>query len=117
MILSEGVTTAASPNDEPPDTLDDPDDRGYGTLMFFVFTAAVLVVTCAVCVLAVVGSWWMLGLAVGVHVGLTAAVTRVVLGAFGPDGDRYPDLAPPNVVAAKRTVELAGRRAAVVTHH
>jgi hypothetical protein len=45
------------------------DDSGYGLVMFVVFSAAVLFVTGAVALLALVGFWWMLGAAFEVHAG------------------------------------------------
>jgi hypothetical protein len=90
---SGDVMLAGFMNGRPADLADDSDDSGYGMVMFFVFIAAVLGITFAVCVLAVVGSWWMLGAAMAAHVVVTTVVTRVVMGAFGPDAYAYPDLA------------------------
>ncbi len=53
------------------------DDRGLGLAMLVIFTAAALIVTGAVAMLALIGSWWMLGLAFGVHLLMTAAVGSV----------------------------------------
>jgi hypothetical protein len=39
------------------------DDSSDGLTMFFVFTAAVLIATGAVALLAVIGTWWMLAAA------------------------------------------------------
>ena len=64
-------------------TLAPADDSRYGLVMFVVFSAAVLFVTGAVALLALVGSWWMLGAAFAVHVGVTAVVMLVVLFALG----------------------------------
>ena len=58
------------------------DDRGDGLAMFLIFAAAALIVTGAVALLAVVGSWWMLGVAFAVHVAMTAAVTLTIVGAM-----------------------------------
>lgn len=89
--------------------------------MFLVFTAAVLVVTFAVCILAIVGSWWMLGVAMVVHVGVTAAVIRVLVAAFGPETDRYPDIEPVTVGAkatvAAPSVKPMARPTSLLPHH
>ena len=50
--------------------------------MFLIFAAAALIVTGAVALLALVGSWWMLGVAFAVHVAMTAAVTLTIVGAM-----------------------------------
>ena len=55
------------------------DDSGSGLVMFVVFAAAVLIVTGAVALLALLGGWWMLGLAFAVHVGMTAVVVLTIL--------------------------------------
>ena len=54
------------------------DDRGYGLAMFLIFAAA-LIVTGAVALLALVGSWSMLGVAFAVHVVMTALVTLAIV--------------------------------------
>src|SRR5579875_2945746 len=87
-MSSNGVATVTDPVDQTLAGLSvDPDDSGYGAVMFLVFTAAVLAVTLAVCVLAVVGSWWMLGVAVAIHVSVTAVVMWVIYRAFGLSAD------------------------------
>jgi membrane protein implicated in regulation of membrane protease activity len=58
------------------------DDSGYGLAMFVIFSAAALIVTGAVALLALVSSWWMLGVAFAVHVGMTSVVTYAVLRAI-----------------------------------
>lgn len=58
------------------------DDRGDGLAMFLIFAAAALIVTGAVALLALVGSWWMLGVAFAVHVAMTAVVTLTIVGAM-----------------------------------
>lgn len=95
MRTNDGVTV---PVDDVPAGVDsDPDDSGYGWVMFLVFTVAVLVVTLGVGVLAVVGSWWMLGLAVAFHVSVTAAVIWVVYNAFGSDDEVDEALTAPSL--------------------
>jgi hypothetical protein len=58
------------------------DDSGEGLAMFVIFTGAVLIVTGAVALLALVDSWWMLGLAFGVHLAMTAAVVLAIFHAM-----------------------------------
>lgn len=58
-------------------------DSGYGWVMFTVFCCAALGITFTVAVLALVGSWWMLGVAVAAHLTVTTVVMRVVINAFG----------------------------------
>ena len=57
------------------------DDSGVGLAMFLVFSVAILIVTGAVALLALVDSWWMLGLAFLVHVVMTAIVTTTIVRA------------------------------------
>ena len=74
------------PSPDPRETTSEgSDDSGYGLVMFVIFSAAVLFVTGTVALLALVGSWWMLGAAFAVHAGTTAVVTFVVIHAMsGP---------------------------------
>jgi hypothetical protein len=65
------------------------DDRGVGLAMFVTFTAAILIVTGAVAMLALTSTWWVLGLAFGIHVLMTAAVSFVVFSALD-GGTRRP---------------------------
>ncbi len=51
-----------------------PDDTGIGLAMSVVFAFAILTVTGAVALLALVGSWWMLGIAFAAHAGMAAIV-------------------------------------------
>ena len=93
-------------NEAPAASDDDPDDSGYGWAMFFGFTVAVISISLAVCVLALAPSWWVLGAAVATHLGVTTAMLKIVLGAFGPDSEAYPDLeraesVPPTEVPAR----------------
>lgn len=55
------------------------DDTGDGLLMFFVFTAAVLISTRAVGLIGVVGTWWMLGAGFGIHVIMTVVVVLTIV--------------------------------------
>jgi membrane protein implicated in regulation of membrane protease activity len=47
--------------------------------MFFIFTAAVLLVTSAVALVALVGTWWMLGFAFAIHVLMTSVVVMTIV--------------------------------------
>jgi hypothetical protein len=66
---------------KPPDTRPAglADDTGDGLLMFFVFTAAVLISTGAVALIAVVGTWWMLGFGFAIHVIMTLVVVLTIV--------------------------------------
>jgi len=59
--------------------------------MFVSFSAAVVGISLVVCVLALIGSWVMLGIVLGVHVTVTAVMMKLVLGAFGSEDHAYPD--------------------------
>jgi membrane protein implicated in regulation of membrane protease activity len=74
------------------------DDRGTGVVMFVTFTVACLIVTGAVAMLALIDTWWVLGLAFGIHVIMTAVVGVTVLtalddGALAPAGRARRDAA------------------------
>ena len=56
-----------------------PDDSGAGLAMFLIFTAAVLIVTGAVAVVALVGTWWMLAVGFAVHVAMTIVVVLTIV--------------------------------------
>jgi len=92
---------------------EDPDDSSYGWAMFLAFISAVLAITFTVCVLAMVGSWWMLGVAFAVDVGITALVMKVVRGALN-SSDAYPDLerieSASKAALAREVVDLTPRR-------
>jgi len=59
------------------------DDRGIGLAMILTFEVAILVVTAAVAMLAPIDTWWVLGLAFGIHLVVTAAVGLAVFDAVG----------------------------------
>jgi hypothetical protein len=59
------------------------DDTGRGLALFVLFTTAVLVVTGAVALLALMSSWWVLGLAFGIHVLFTILVGCAVFAVLG----------------------------------
>lgn len=58
------------------------DDSTDGLAMFVTFIAAVLIVTGAVGLLAVLPTWWMLAIALGVHAVGTIIVYVLVLLVF-----------------------------------
>ena len=60
------------------------DDSRAGLAMFLIFTAAVLIVTGAVALVALVGGWWMLAVAFAIHVLMTTLVVATI--AFVMDG-------------------------------
>lgn len=92
------------------------DDSGYGAVIFLGFAAAVLAVSFMVCALALVGSWWMLGVAMGVHVGVTAAVIWMIADAFTTSDE--PDESEPEPIAAATPTRPAMRvRPTLAAHH
>lgn len=69
--------TAASMIDagvEPPVS----DDSGAGLAMFLIFTAAVLIVSGAVAIVALVGTWWALAAGFAAHIVLTTVVILTI---------------------------------------
>ncbi len=68
------------------------DDSGAGLAMFVIFTTAVLIVTGAVAIVAIVNTWWVLGVAFAIHVLMTtvvvATIVSVMNGRGGTDGAR-----------------------------
>lgn len=58
--------------------LESADDSGQGLALFVLFTIAVLVVTSAVGFLALLTSWWVLGVVFAVHVLVTVIVGTAV---------------------------------------
>lgn len=54
------------------------DDSRGGLAMFLIFTAAVLIVTGAVALVALVGGWWMVALAFVIHVLMTTVVVATI---------------------------------------
>jgi hypothetical protein len=55
------------------------DDSGAGLVMFVIFTSAVLIVTGAVVLVALVGGWWIVGVAFAIHVLMTAVVVATIV--------------------------------------
>jgi hypothetical protein len=84
-----------------PLTLDLPDDRCMGLAMLVTFTAAALIVTGAVAMLPLISTWWVLGLAFGIHLIMTTAVGFASFKALDT-----------GTVAARRAARQAGPRAA-----
>lgn len=67
----------------------DSDDSGRGQALFFLFVGAVALVTGAVAALALLGSWWLLGVVFGVHLVVTLIVGAAVFAILG-DGKLLP---------------------------
>ncbi len=96
--------------------------------MLVIFTGAVLFVTGAVALLALVGSWWMLGVAFAIHVATTAVVMLTIVYVMaGPkrairvgdrpsptptphSGDRADLVAAPGVFAPRPPADGCGPR-------
>lgn len=55
-----------------------PDDSRAGLAMFMIFSAAVLIVTGGVALVALVPSWWILGVVFAIHVVMTAVVVGTI---------------------------------------
>jgi len=70
------------------------DDSGAGLAMFVIFTTAVLIVTGAVVLVALVGGWWIVGFAFAIHVLMTAVVMATIVsvmnGRASAETDRVP---------------------------
>lgn len=67
------------------DTPTSGDDSGQGLGLFVIFTVAVLVVTAAVGFLALLTSWWVLGVVFGLHVLVSAIVGTAVFSVLSTD--------------------------------
>ena len=65
------------------------DDRSTGLAMFVIFIVACLVVTGAVAMLALIDTWWVLGLAFGTQVIMTIVVGFTIFNGLG-DGALAP---------------------------
>ena len=86
-----------------------PDGATYGWEMFVAFIAAVVGLSVVVAVLALIGSWVMLGIAMAAHVGITGTMMKLVFGAFGSEDHAYPDM---HQAEAASRAALAASRAA-----
>lgn len=61
------------------------DDSGQGLALFVLFTVAVLLSTGAVAFLALLTSWWALGVVFGLHALVTVIVGTAVFGVLSSD--------------------------------
>ncbi len=64
------------------------DDSRSGLAMFLIFTAAVLIVTGAVALVALVGGWWILGVAFAIHLLATTVVVATIASVMSDRGAR-----------------------------
>lgn len=55
------------------------DDTAGGLALFLIFVGAVLVVTAAVVLVALLRTWWVLGVAIAIHVLMTTIVVMTIL--------------------------------------
>lgn len=85
------------------------DDSGMGLAMFAIFTAACLIVTGAVAILAFINAWWVLGLAFGIHVLMTTAVGYAVFSALSGDAASLREPARSRAADEAEALELAAR--------
>ncbi len=76
--LQPGESVVSIPNANV-QTVTTADDSGAGLVLFFVFATAVLTVTGAVALLALVGTWWMLAVAFAIYVAMTMVVLLTIL--------------------------------------
>ena len=90
-------------------TLAPGDDRGTGLAMFLIFATAVLIVTGAVAILALINTWWVLGLAFGIHVLMTTVVSFVVFSALSPGNLLLGDRARRSAINDAHGLELPVR--------
>lgn len=102
-MSAESASASPAPLiDTPSASEEDPGDVDYGWAMFWIFLAAVLAISLAVCVLAMAPSWWLLGVVYGVDLVVTGLVFKVVLGAFTSPG--YPS--PEGAASAGKAASL-----------
>ena len=73
-----------------------PDDSGQGLALFLIFISAVLIVTSAVALLALVDSWWMLGVVFVVDIMITAVVTLTIYRVLAGHATRHHHGASPD---------------------
>jgi fatty acid desaturase len=102
------VTMTATDTDTELDPVAEEDDSGGGLAMFVIFTAAVLIVTGAVAMVALVnGGWWVLGLAFTVHVFMTvvvvATIVHVMAGRPSATSQDEPEPARPRPAPGRAT--------------
>lgn len=117
-MLADGAVTTptldayALDHEHPSQPIEAPNDATYGWEMFVAFCAAVVGISVVVAVLALAGSWVMLGIAMAVHVGVTATMMKLVLGAFGSEDHAYPDMRRAEAASRAAISQHAGRRPA-----
>jgi len=84
-----GISASATGEPAPVEDFVQTEDAPYGQVMFLAFAAAVVFVSCAVALLSVARSWWMLGLVCGVHLAATVIVCWLIARALtGRTGGR-----------------------------
>jgi hypothetical protein len=91
------------------------DDSGMGLAMFVSFIAACLIVTGAVAMLALINTWWVLGLAFGIHVIMTTIVGFAVFAALNGRASAITERESERAPEASRA-QPAPRREAVAAH-
>ena len=70
------------------------DDSGAGLAMFVIFVSAVLIVTGAVALVALVDAWWMVGVGFGIHVLMTTVVVASIVSALNGRASAVTDRVP-----------------------
>jgi membrane protein implicated in regulation of membrane protease activity len=70
------------------------DDSGDGLAMLVIFTAAVLIVTGAVALVALIDTWWILGVAFAIHVLMTTVVMATIVSVMNGRASTETDRAP-----------------------
>lgn len=84
------------------------DDSGAGLAMIVIFTTAVLIVTGGIVLVALVGGWWIVGVAFAIHVLMTTAVVATIVSVLNgrasagtgrvPVEGRRPETRPPTPI-------------------
>ncbi|MEO6859045.1 MAG: hypothetical protein ABI323_10735 [Solirubrobacteraceae bacterium] len=87
------------------------DDTGDGLLMFSVFTAAVLISTAAVVLIALVDEWWMLGFGFAIHVIMTTVVVLTIVHVMA---SRQRSIAERDILPSTSS---SPRRSPAASHH
>lgn len=70
------------------------DDSAAGLAMFVIFTTAVLIVTGAVAIVALVNTWWILGAAFAIHVIMTTVVVATIVSVMNGPASADPSRVP-----------------------
>lgn len=97
MIHEPYIESTSSYSEDPLEDL----GTGYGQLILFGFTAAVLFVTGTVAILCFVTSWWMLGLVFGMHLLVTAGVSYLIARVLTGQARSQANAAKPAVAAGR----------------